>query len=253
MADTIEGKVVAIAGASSGTGKATALRFAAEGAHVVMLARGKERLDEAAREVGPSAVPIATSVSDPDQVRAAFDQIEAQFGRLDALLNLAGTARPRLIEEASDDDIATVVGTNFLGPIYTTRSAIPLLKKAGGGDIVNVASEVILDDMPMMTLYSSTKRALSAFTRTMTKELRKDHIRVTLLVLGATAPTSFLEGFTPEDLQRVFPIWEADGFLSRVSGAHAPMDANWIADALLYAVTRPAGMMMDVIHTRVSW
>jgi NAD(P)-dependent dehydrogenase (short-subunit alcohol dehydrogenase family) len=253
VASSLDGKVVAVAGASSGTGKVTAQRFAAEGAHVVMLARRKERLDEAAREVGSGAVPIATNIAEPEHVRAAFDQIDAQFGRLDALLNLAGTARARLIEEASDDDISAVVGTNFLGPIYTTRAAIPLMKKAGGGDIVNVSSEVTLDDMPMMTLYSSTKRALEAFTRTMTKELRKEHIRVTLVVMGATAPTSFLEDFSPEDLQRAFPLWEADGFLNRVSGAHAPMDASWVADALLYAVTRPRGMMMDVIHTRVSW
>jgi NAD(P)-dependent dehydrogenase (short-subunit alcohol dehydrogenase family) len=207
----VEGKVVVIAGASSGIGKATANLFAEEGAKVVMLARNKERLDGAAAEIGSNALPIQTDIGNPDSVRAASTQVDSEFGRLDALLNVAGAARVRLIEEASDEDIEAVVGTNFLGPIYTTRSAIPLLKRANGGDIINVSSEITLDDQPLMTLYSATKRGLDGFTKTMTKELKADKIRVTLLVAGATADTGFIDNFSPEDIERVFPIWEEDG------------------------------------------
>lgn len=244
----LQGKVVVVTGASSGIGLATARRFAAEGARVVLLARRAALLEAAAAQLGASAVPIVADVADPASVRSAFERIEAMFGQVDVLLNVAGSARVRLIEEATDEDIATVVGTNFLGPIYTTRAAIPLLRKAGGGDIVNVSSEVTLDDLPLMTLYSATKRGLDGFTRTMTKELKGAGIRVTLIVMGTVGETGFADNFGPGDAERAFPAWEADGYLTRVAGG--PMEAAWAADAMVYAVTRPRGMMLDVMHVR---
>lgn len=247
---SVADKVVAVTGASAGLGKATAQRFVNEGAKVVMLARGRERLEQAAAEMGKPCTAIACDVSDPASVRSAFGQIDAQFGRLDVLINVAGIARVRLIEEASDEDIAAVMGTNFLGPIYTIRAAIPLMKRTGAGDIVNVSSEVTLDDMPLMTLYSSSKRGLDGLTRTLTKELRPDNIRVSLAVMGTVGETAFTENFTQADIERAFPAWEADGYLVRVAGAARPMDASTVADALLYLVTRPPGVMLDVMHIR---
>ncbi len=244
------GKVVVVVGGSAGMGKAAAHRFADEGADVVILARRKERLGEVAAEIGERVVPIAADVCDADSVRTGFAAIEARFGRIDVLLNVAGVARARRIEEASDEDIHAVIGTNFLGPIYTTRAAIPLLRNSGGGDIVNIGSEVTLDDMPLMTLYSASKRALDGFTRTMTKELRPEGIRVTLLVAGNVGDSSFSENFSEDDIRRAFPVWREDGYLHRVAGTH-PMQASWVADALLYVVTRPRGMMLDVLHARV--
>src|SRR6266540_143815 len=130
----LHGRVVVVVGASAGIGLATARRCAAEGADVVMLARGRDRLVAAAAEVGDRATAIVCDITQPDSVRAAFGQIEAKFGKLDALLNVAGVARIRRIEDATDDDIAFVVGVNLLGPIYTTRAAIPLMRAAGAGD-----------------------------------------------------------------------------------------------------------------------
>ena len=242
--------VVMVTGASSGIGLAVARRFADEGAHVVMLARNEEKLAEASSLVGPGAMPLRADVGDPASVHAAFAQVESRFGRLDALLNVAGTARVRLIEEASDEDVASVVGTNFLGPIYTTRSAIPLLRAGGGGDIVNISSEVTLDDLPLMTLYSASKRGLDGFTRTMTKELRPEKIRVTLVVMGTVGSTGFADNFSPDDVERATPIWEADGYFTRVAGLAHPIEGDWVADALVYAVTRPREMMLDVVHVR---
>src|SRR5688572_21306922 len=130
----LAGKVVAVVGASSGIGLATAERFAAEGADVVVMARGKDRLADVAAAIGKQATAVPVDAADPTSVRTAFAAIDDKFGRLDALLNVAGVARVRLIADATDDDIAFVIGTNFLGPIYTARSAIPLLQRAGGGD-----------------------------------------------------------------------------------------------------------------------
>jgi NAD(P)-dependent dehydrogenase (short-subunit alcohol dehydrogenase family) len=251
MPGSCEDRVVVICGGSAGVGRDTARRFASEGARTVLLARRRERLDAVVAELDGNADGIVADIGDPASVRAAFDQIARQFGRVDTLVNVAGAARVRRIEEASDEDIQAVVGTNFLGPIYTTRAAIPLLRAAGGGDVVNISSEVTLDDMPLMTLYSASKRALNAFTRSMTKELRGDGIRVTLLVLGSVGGTSFEENMTAADFERALPVWQEDGYLTRVAGAHRPMEVGWVSDAIVYVVTRPRGMMLDVVHVRV--
>jgi NAD(P)-dependent dehydrogenase (short-subunit alcohol dehydrogenase family) len=249
MSNSMDGKVVVVSGASLGVGKATAERFAQDGATVVLLARRKVLLDEIAETIGPNAVPIATDVTCSTQVRAAFEQVAVQFGRIDVLVNSAGASRIRLIEEASDEDIAVTVNTNLLAPIYTTRAAIPLLRAAGGGDIMNISSEITLDHLPMMSLYAASKRGLNGFTEAMTKELRRESIRVTLVILGAVGGTGIHENFTQADLDRAMPVWEADGYLTRMSGTELLLAAT-VADALHDVLTRPRELMMDVVHVR---
>src|SRR5271168_1006590 len=249
MSYSLGGKVVVVSGASMGVGRATAQRFARDGATVVLLARRKLLLDEVAETIGVNAVPIVTDVTCSADVCAAFEQVAAQFGRVDVLVNSAGASRIRLIEEASDDDIAVTVNTNLVAAIYTTRAAIPLLRAAGGGDIINISSEITLDDMPMMTLYAATKHGLNGFTKAMSKELRRDSIRVTLVVLGAVADTGIHENFGPGDLERAWPIWEADGYLTRMSGTKL-LAPSTVADVLYDTVDRPRELMTDVIHVR---
>jgi NAD(P)-dependent dehydrogenase (short-subunit alcohol dehydrogenase family) len=249
MSRSMEGKVVVVSGASMGVGRATAQRFAQEGATVVLLARRKLLLDEIADTVGANAVPIATDVTCPAEVGAAFEQVAAQFGRVDVLVNSAGASRIRLIEEASDEDIAVTVNTNLVAPIYTTRAAIPLLRAAGGGDIMNISSEITLDYLPMMTLYAATKHGLNGFTEAMNHELRRDSIRVTLVILGAVGDSAIHENFGPGDLERAWPIWEADGYLTRMSGTQMLTSAR-VAEVLYDVLTRTRDLMMDVIHVR---
>jgi NADP-dependent 3-hydroxy acid dehydrogenase YdfG len=249
MSGSMEGKVVVVSGASMGVGRATAERFAQEGATVVLLARRKLLLDEIADTLGANAVPIVTDVTSSSEVCAAFEQVAALFGRVDVLVNSAGASRIRLIEEASDDDIAVTVNTNLVAPMYTTRAAIPLLRAAAGGDIMNISSEITLDHMPMMTLYSATKRGLNGFTEAMNHELRRDSIRVTLVILGAVGDTGIHENFGPGDLERAWPVWEADGYLTRMSGTQLLTSAR-VAEVLYDVLTRPRDLMMDVIHVR---
>jgi NAD(P)-dependent dehydrogenase (short-subunit alcohol dehydrogenase family) len=251
MSKGMDGKIAVVAGASMGVGRATAIRLAEDGATVVLLARRKLLLDEVVEVIGPNAVPIVTDVTDSHAVRAAFDQIAAQFGRIDVLINSAGASRIRLIEEASDDDIAVTVNTNIVAAIYTTRSAIPLLRAAGGGDIMNISSEITLDDMPLMTLYATTKNGLNGFTKAMGKELRREGIRVTLVILGAVADTGIHENFGPGDLEKAWPLWEADGYLTRMSGTQLLAPAT-VANVLHDVITRPREVMMDVVHVRPS-
>jgi len=245
MPNRLQGKIVAIAGASAGIGLAASQMCVAEGASVVMMARGKDRLEQQAAELG--ATPIVCDIADPQSVRAAFAEIDARFGKLDVLLNIAGVARIRKIAEATDDDIAFVMGVNLLGPIYTTRSAVPLMRVAGGGDIINVSSEITGDYMPSMVLYGTSKGGLDTFSRMMVHELKADRIRVSNFVSGSVS-TEFGSNFTPEEVGDVWPEWDASGYLTRVAGPG--MDPAWMADAMLFQLTRPAGQMIDSINVR---
>jgi NAD(P)-dependent dehydrogenase (short-subunit alcohol dehydrogenase family) len=249
MSHSMADKIVVIAGASTGVGRAAAVRFAADSATVVLLARRKVLLDELAAEIGPSARPIVTDVTDSDSVRSAFAQVAAEFGRIDALVNSAGITRIKAIEEATDEDIADSVGTNLIGPIYTTRSAIPLLRAAGGGDLINISSEITLDHMPLMALYATSKHGLNGFTTAMNRELRKDAIRVTLVILGAVGDTCIYENFGEGGIEKAWPIWEADGYLTRMSGSRQLLSAT-VADVLHHVATRPPELMLDVVHVR---
>jgi NAD(P)-dependent dehydrogenase (short-subunit alcohol dehydrogenase family) len=187
-------------------------------------------------------------------VRRAFAEIGERFGRVDILVNNAAVYRPCLVEELSDHDITTQIHTNFLGPVLTCRAAIPLLRAAGGGDIVNTSSESTLDPFPMLSMYVSTKAALEAFSRTLMTELQDDDIRVTVLVQGVAADG---EGSTdwswdPEHSQTAFAIWSERGYLARVQGRDGSpgQSVDDIADVHLYVVTRPRGQKLDTIHVR---
>src|ERR1700679_614224 len=109
MSTSMDGKVVVVSGASMGVGRATAQRFAQEGATVVLLARRKLLLDEIAESIGANAVPIVTDITSSAEVGAAFEQVAAQFGRVDVLVNSAGASRIRLIEEAGDGALRLTV------------------------------------------------------------------------------------------------------------------------------------------------
>jgi NADP-dependent 3-hydroxy acid dehydrogenase YdfG len=221
-----------------------------------MLARNWDRLKAAAAEVA-AAVPDADSVmcvggdvGDPASVRNAVAQAAARFGGLDSVLNIAGTARIGEVAELTDEDIRSVVDTNYLGPLYVAREAIPYMRKAGRGDILNVSSEITLDNLPLMSIYSSSKAALEAQSRTLTQEVKGENIRVTLIVLGTVADTGFATNFSAADLERATPLWEADGYGTRVAGTGPPISADAVAEVFEFAITRPAGLMLDVLHVR---
>jgi NAD(P)-dependent dehydrogenase (short-subunit alcohol dehydrogenase family) len=247
-------KVAAITGATSGSGRAIARRFAAEGAQVVLLARGKERLVVDAEQLGANAIGIATDVGDVDSVRQAFAEIEQRFGKLDILVNNAGVHRPCLVEELSDFDIERQVRTNYLGPVYTCRAAIPLLRAAGGGDIVNTSSESTLNPFPMLSIYVSSKAALEAFSRTMMTEVNDDDIRITVVIQGIAHEG---EGSTdwardPERAAKAFELWTERGYIARADRLEdlIGQSTDEVADVHLFIVTRPRGQRLDTIHVR---
>jgi NAD(P)-dependent dehydrogenase (short-subunit alcohol dehydrogenase family) len=249
----LDGKIAVVTGASSGSGRGIAQRFVEEGAHVVMLARGAERLREFADELGERAIPVVTDVGDPDSVRAAFEQVSERFGKLHILVNNAAIYRPCAVELLSDSDIAAQVGTNFLGPVYTCRAAIPLLRAAGGGDVVNTSSESTLDPFPMLSIYVATKAALEMFDRILADELVDDDIRVTTVVQGTAAGTgggSTDWAWDPEHAVAATEMWQRKGYLGRVQGHSGGQTVEDVGDVHVFIVTRPRTQKLDTVYCR---
>lgn len=252
-AGQLAGKVAAITGATSGSGLAIARRFAAEGAEVVLLARGADRLKALEEQIGPRALGLTTDVGDPDSVQASFDAIKSRFGKLDVLINNAGLHRPAPFEVLTNDEILTVVRCNLLGPMYTARAAIPLLRAAGGGDIVNTSSEVTLEVFPYEALYKATKAGLEALGQALALEFEKEEIRVTTLIQGVAlgeggGSTDWVD--SGEHTHLVWPRLQAEGTVNRVIGKHGGMTVESVAEVHVFIVTRPRGQKLDVVRAR---
>jgi NAD(P)-dependent dehydrogenase (short-subunit alcohol dehydrogenase family) len=249
----LAGKVAAVTGSTSGSGRAIAKRFIEEGAHVYLLARGAERLREMEQALGPSAVGIRTDVGDPDSVRQAFGEIADRHGKLDVLVNNAAVYRPVPFEDLSDEEIAIHFSTNLLGPIYTCRAAIPLMRAAGGGDIVNTSSEATIESFAFLSMYAVTKAGLEALGQALRTEYEKAEIRVTTLIQGVAAGegggSSGWE-WDPDHSAVAYQRWETDGILHRISGKHGSQQVEHVAEVHLFVVTRPPGQKLDVVRVR---
>lgn len=245
----LDGKVALITGATSGSGRGIARLFAAEGADVVLLARGQAKLEETAAGIGSRAMPVSADLGDPASIRKAFERVRERFGKLDILANNAGAGRPSPVESLKDEDIALQVGTNLLGVVHTCREAIPLLRAAGGGDIVNTSSESTLDPFPHLSMYVATKAAVEAFGKVLRAEVKQDGIRVTTFIQGRTGESSFGAAWDPQTALDTRAMWEREGFMARVAG-NTVQDPAWIAQVMLFVVTRPRAQMLDTIHVR---
>ncbi|MCB2072680.1 MAG: SDR family oxidoreductase [Novosphingobium sp.] len=176
------GKTIVITGAGVGLGRALARRFAKEGETVILLGRTLSKVQAAADELGDPAFAVECDVGSPDSVREAFAKIAERHPRIDVLINNAAIYEPFLVENATDEQIMGIVNTNLSGPIFTSRSAIPMMEK--GGYIINVTSESVALEFPMLSLYQCTKAGLERFTGSLSKELETKGIRVSTVRAG---------------------------------------------------------------------
>jgi meso-butanediol dehydrogenase/(S,S)-butanediol dehydrogenase/diacetyl reductase len=174
---------IVITGAGVGLGRALARRFASEGEQVVLLGRTAAKVEAVAAEIGDAAMAIGCDVASPDSVRAAFAAIAARHPTIDVLINNAAVYAPFLVEEATDEQIASGLGTNLAGPIYCARAAIPLMRR--GGHIINVSSEGVELPFPHMTVYQAAKAGLERFSTGLYRELDPVGIRVSFVRAGA--------------------------------------------------------------------
>lgn len=246
MTGRLQGKIALVTGASRGMGYAIAERFADEGAQVVMAARSKAELDEAAARIGSAALPLTCDIGDPDSVRQLFATVAEKFGGLDILINNAALASPNPIEDADDASVQKEVAVNVLGPLYCCRSAIPLMRARGGGDIVNISSESIRHPYPHLTLYAATKGALETFSAGLQGEVADDRIRVTVYRSGNVRGT-FSRDWSDEARVRARTAARDRGFYNQ-SGAQ--IEPAIPAEMIVNLLTLPFEAQVDLIELR---
>ena len=235
-------------GASRGLGRAIADALAAEGATVELLARDAVALATAADEIGRAAHPVTADVGDPDSVAAAFAVIGQRHGSIDVLVNNAGAGAPRALEERSDADLQGEVAVNFLGPLYCVRAALPLLRAAGGGDVINISSVAVLNPYPTMWLYSAAKAALELASAGLVDELRPDNVRVSVLRTGSIAGTGFQDGWSDAGRERAAELAAGAG-RERFAGG-APVDPQVLAGWVVEIVALPPGVRAGLVELR---
>jgi len=196
-------KTVIITGGSEGVGAATARKFAECGANLVLIARGKRKLERIAEELRAKTRVeiIAMDVSDADACANIYKKAEFEFGSVNVLVNNAGYHERGPVESVSADDLAAMIDVNLKAPICLCKLAIKYLKDAGGGAIINVASLAGRTPVPGAATYSATKFGLRAFTFALGDELRGTNIKV-----AAISPGPIDTGFIMSNIDVVTDI-----------------------------------------------
>jgi NAD(P)-dependent dehydrogenase (short-subunit alcohol dehydrogenase family) len=173
-------KVALVTGAARGIGLAVAKRFLAEGWRVALLDILGDVLEKSVAGLNEADATLALTcdVSDTDAVASALAKIERRFGRLDALINNAGVAVFTPVMETSDADWERVLAVNLTGPFLCTKAAVPLMRKHGGGAIVNITSISGLRASTLRSAYGTSKAGLAHLTKQLAVELAELGIRV---------------------------------------------------------------------------
>ncbi len=186
--------VVVITGASAGIGRATAVRFASEGAALVLAARSQERLQRLAERLeqrfAVETLAVPCDVRQREQVDALVEAAIARFGRIDVLVNNAGYGLYGRIEDTPEAAFRDVLETNVLGVHHAIRAVLPHMRRQGAGHIVNVGSVVGKRSWPYHGAYAASKFALTGLTQALRGELAGSGVSATL-VLPASTDTEF--------------------------------------------------------------
>nr|WP_151770774.1 SDR family oxidoreductase [Streptomyces abyssomicinicus] len=223
------GTVVAVTGAGTGIGRATARAFAAKGAHVLAVGRRAEPLHETAAghdRITPLAADITADGGPGLIVRTALEM----HGRLDVLVNNAGIVHSGALGTLTPEMIVPQIATNLIAPILLAQAALPSLE-ASGGVIVNVSTSVGQRAWPGSSVYAATKTALELLTRSWAVELAPRGVRVVAVAPGAIAtPIGEHQGLTPEQMAAVRE-WQL---------AHTPLGRIGRPEEVAWAITQLA-------------
>jgi 3alpha(or 20beta)-hydroxysteroid dehydrogenase len=236
MTSRLAGKTALISGGARGQGAAHARRLAQDGASVVfgdILVDGGEAHADALRSEGHAAHFLRLDVTSPLDWATAVSEAEERFGRLDVLVNNAGVVRVAALLDETDDGWATTMAVNSTGVFYGMRAAIPALRRAGGGSIVNVASIYGPVGAPHYVAYAASKGAVIAMTKVAALEHAHEGIRVNAICPGPVrSPMSAQEGDASVDITPLRRRAEPDEISSFVSYL-ASDDAAYITGAEL--------------------
>jgi NAD(P)-dependent dehydrogenase (short-subunit alcohol dehydrogenase family) len=243
----LEDRVVVVTGAARGLGQAIMGKLVAEGAQVVALGRDQASLDAAAAPFGESVTALAGDLGVAADVDRVFTEVESRFGRINALVNNAAIYDVFDLEEAGPDRIRRSLDANLLAPMLCIRKVTPLLRKAGGGDIINMSSESAVRPFNLLSAYGATKAGLEAFSRAIGAELKADRIRVSTLRLGPMRGTA--STMSPEVMHR---FMEKNAIALKTAAEGGMMELQSVAHVVTTLLTLPIDLACELIDLRPS-
>ena len=229
---------VFVTGATSGFGEATARRFAAEGARLIIAGRREDRLAALAADLDVPVHAITLDVRDRAAVLAAVDSLPSDFREIDILVNNAGLALGLKPAHAADlDDWDTMIDTNVKGLTYCTRAVLPGMVERDRGHIVNLGSVAGTWPYPGANTYGATKAFVMQFSFNLRADLIGTRVRVTDIAPGLSETEFSIVRFKGDD--------EAAG---RVYAGTEPIQADDVADSIYWATTRPPHVNVNRIE-----
>ncbi len=240
----LSNQVIAVTGASSGIGEATALACAQAGAAVALAARRGERIDALAERItaaGGRAIAVPTDVGEESQARAFIERAHSELGRVDVLVNNAGVMLLGPIENAPTEEWRRMIHANVFGVLYCSHAALPLMSAQGSGHIVNVSSVAGRVARAGSGVYNLTKFGVGAFSESLRQEGVAIGVRVTVIEPGAVA-TELPGHNRPEVLEQM---------AKRFAGV-TPLASEDIAGAILYAIAQPPNVSINEVLVRPS-
>jgi NAD(P)-dependent dehydrogenase (short-subunit alcohol dehydrogenase family) len=196
----LNNKAVVVTGGTKGIGYSIAKSLLTAGARVFICGRSKKDLSQALNELGAfgSVEGEITDVRSEDQVRLMLDQCERVFGGLDVLVNNAGIGiMGKTVEEMSGDEFRQTLETNLFGVFYACHHAIPMMKRRGGGYIINISSLAGQNPHPRMAAYNASKFGLNGFSEALMQEVRADNIKLSYICPGSV--NTFFGGDRPSE------------------------------------------------------
>jgi NADP-dependent 3-hydroxy acid dehydrogenase YdfG len=238
---TIDGKVVAITGASSGIGEATALLLAERGARLVLGARNPDGLDALAARLsatGGDAIAKVTDVSCREDLTEFVALAAETYGQLDVLVSNAGIMPVSQFDELRVDDWEAMVDVNLKGVLFGIAAALPVFRRQGFGHFVNIASTAAFRVTPGQSVYAGTKMAVRAISEGLRQEAG-ENLRVTIVSPGMTL-TNFAESITDEAARAELERRRDD----------IAMPPNAVARAIAFAIDQPADVDIGEVVVR---
>jgi NAD(P)-dependent dehydrogenase (short-subunit alcohol dehydrogenase family) len=234
MAGRLSDKVAVVTGGSRGIGKAIGVALGVQGATVVLAARSREKLDEAAQQVrraGGHAEPVAVELTDEESIKNLVRATQARFGRLDILVNNAGITHSAKLEQTRTEDLDRCWAVNARAPYILCREALPLLRQAPRGFIINISSVVGVKGYALQSAYTASKHALRGMSLSLAEELRGSNVRVHVICPGGV-DTDLVQSVRPD-------IAKAD-----------LIGPDEIAELVVYLVTHEGNAVLDELHIR---
>jgi NAD(P)-dependent dehydrogenase (short-subunit alcohol dehydrogenase family) len=256
----MQGSVVVITGASSGVGRACAREFARRGARVGLIARGRDGLEAARRELGSGALVLEADVADATQVENAAAQVEEELGPIDVWVNNAMLSVFAPVKELEPDEIRRVTETTYLGTVYGTMAALARMLPRNRGVIVQVGSALAYRAIPLQAAYCGAKHAIEGFTESLRCELLHDEsdVRVTMVQLPALNTPHFevVRSRLPRHPKPVPPIFQPElAARAIVWAAEHPRRELWVGGSTVKAViaNRLAPGLLDRYLARTGY